>query len=121
MISTRPDEPIALDATHDTRLTISEAPTAVQKPEIVKPGTSHATSPIIAGIEYEQEQSQRQTVIGSVSMNASGRTNALTMPSSSAAMASLAVEVKCRPSNSWLATQRPSALMAARSDESQHG
>ena len=46
MIPTRPDEPIALEAAHETTLTISEAPTAVQKPEIVKPGTSHA-NPII--------------------------------------------------------------------------
>ena len=58
--STRPDGPIALDAAHDTTLTISAVPTAVQKPEIVNPGTIQATSPTMPGVQHQQEQAERE-------------------------------------------------------------
>ena len=75
----------------------------------------------MAAFSTSRNRPSVSTVIGSVRMKASGRTKALTMPSRMAAIASLAGDAKCRPSNSWLATQRPSALIAARRMKSHHG
>ena len=59
-ISILPVEPIALDAAQDTRLTINAAPTAVQNPEISKPGHDPRDERDHAGIQHEQEKPQRQ-------------------------------------------------------------
>ena len=84
---------MTVDAAQDTRPTTIAPPMAVQKPEIVKPGTIHATSPIIIALSTSRNSPSVTTVIGSVRMNAIGRTTALTRPSSTAAMASLLVVV----------------------------
>ena len=91
------------------------APTAVQNPEIVNPGTINATRPIMAALSTSRNSPSVMTVIGSVSTNATGRTTALTTPSRTAASRSWPFDVNCRPPSNWLATQRASAVMAARS------
>src|SRR5258705_3044897 len=54
------------------------------------------------------------TVIGSVRMTASGRTNALTMPRRAAAASSVAPVSKVIPETTCVATHRPMAAIAAR-------
>ena len=88
--STRPELPMTVEAAHDTRPTMMAPPTAVQNPEIVNPGTIQATSPIIAALSTSRNRPSVSTVIGRVRMNAIGRTTALTRPSRTAAIASLA-------------------------------
>ena len=67
MTSTRPREPMNHEPIQLTMLTMSAAPTAVQKPPIVKPGRSSATRPSMAALttsrnrpSVQQQRGQRQ-------------------------------------------------------------
>src|SRR5688572_7703306 len=113
--SRRPFDPIRLKPSQETSHTITAAPIAVQNPEIVNPGTRRATRPTIAALSTKRNRPRVTSVRGSVRMKAIGRTTALMTPRSTAAIASFAGDSKRIPDSSRLATQSPSAEMAARS------
>jgi len=81
---------------------------AVPKLEIVNPLTSAETSKSMTALITSKKMPKVNTVSGSVRTISTGRTIALTNPSSSAEIMSDEVSAKWMPLNTRLATQRDS-------------
>src|SRR5690606_30556183 len=95
------------EATQLTIETIRAPRKAAQKLAIWKPGTSSATSPSIRPLTTSRNRPSVTIVIGRVRMTATGRTKALTMPSTAAATSSEMPLPKLMPPTKLSANQSP--------------
>ena len=102
--SNLPDEPISPDAgprdDADDDRRAHRGPEARDRETRARP---RPPAPTMPALSTSRNRPSVTIVIGNVRMNTSGRTKALTMPSSTAASKSLDGVVKCNPSSNWLA------------------
>src|SRR5574343_322289 len=84
---------------------------AVQKPEIVKPDTSLATSSNISALSTSRKKPSVRKVSGRVSNTSRGQSTALAKPSSRAETIRLDLLAKRIPLKTRLATHRETAVM----------